>query len=44
MSFDKLQEALRKEGWYIEWGLPCCQSCAWNHIAWKHEEGPYKGK
>jgi len=43
-KFEELREALHKEGWYIEWGLPCCQSCAWDHIPMRHEEGPFKGK
>jgi len=29
MSFRKLQERLREEGWYVGWKLPCCQTCAW---------------
>ena len=31
-GFRKLQERLREEGWYLEWGLPCCQSCAWVEV------------
>lgn len=44
MSFYKLQERLREEGWYVGWNLPCCQSCAWSELPWKHEEGPFKGE
>jgi hypothetical protein len=25
-------ERLRAEGWYCAWGLPCCQSCAWDEV------------
>lgn len=32
MSFKKLQENLRAEGWAVEWNMPCCQSCAWAEI------------
>lgn len=34
-------ERLRAEGWYCAWGLPCCQSCAWNEIPGAHEEGQF---
>ena len=44
MSFRKLQERLREEGWYVGWNEPCCQSCAWSCIPFEHEIGPYKGK
>ena len=23
---------LRREGWYCAWGLPCCQTCAWDEV------------
>jgi hypothetical protein len=32
MSFTKMQEALQKEGWFVGWNLPCCQSCAWSFL------------
>jgi hypothetical protein len=32
MSFYKMQEALRAEGWFVEWNLPCCRSCAWSEV------------
>ena len=32
MSFSKMQEALRAEGWFVEWNMPCCQSCAWAEV------------
>ena len=32
MSFSKMQEALRAEGWFVEWNMPCCQSCAWGEV------------
>ena len=32
MSFDRMQEALRAEGWFVEWNMPCCQSCAWSEV------------
>jgi len=42
MSFYKLQDRLREEGWFVQWGMPCCQSCAWGDIPLEHEEGPFK--
>lgn len=44
MSFAKLQTRLREEGWFVEWGMPCCQSCAWSDIPSKHEAGPFEGQ
>ena len=32
MSFSRMQEALRAEGWFVEWNMPCCQSCAWGEV------------
>ena len=32
MSFAKMQERLREEGWFVEWNMPCCQSCAWGEV------------
>ena len=32
MSFAKLQENLRAEGWFVEWNMPCCQTCAWAEV------------
>ena len=26
-------ERLRAEGWYCAWGLPCCQTCAWDEVS-----------
>lgn len=43
-GFRKLQERLRQEGWYVDWALPCCQSCAWGSLPFEHEEGPFKGQ
>lgn len=34
MSFAKMQEALSKEGWFVGWNLPCCQTCAWSELSW----------
>jgi len=31
-GFTKLQTRLRKEGWFVEWNMPCCQSCAWGEV------------
>ena len=31
-GFRKMQEALRAEGWFVEWNMPCCQSCAWGEV------------
>lgn len=31
-GFRKLQERLTQEGWYVGWGLACCQSCAWMDV------------
>jgi len=44
MSFYRLQERLREEGWFVQWGMPCCQTCAWGDIPFEHEEGPFKGE
>ena len=43
MSFARMQEALRAEGWFVEWNMPCCQSCAWAALPLNHEVGPFKG-
>ena len=32
MSFKTLQKNLRAEGWFVEWNMPCCQSCAWADV------------
>jgi hypothetical protein len=32
MSFAKLQTRLREEGWFVEWNMPCCQTCAWSEV------------
>ena len=34
MSFQVMAERLRKEGWFVEWNLPCCQTCAWSELSW----------
>lgn len=34
MSFQAMAERLRKEGWFVEWNLPCCQTCAWSELSW----------
>ena len=31
-GFEKMQERLREEGWYVGWNEPCCQSCAWGGL------------
>lgn len=33
-GFRKMQEALSREGWFVGWNLPCCQSCAWGELSW----------
>ena len=38
-GFRKMQEALGKEGWFVGWNLPCCQTCAWDEVAWM-DHGP----
>lgn len=43
-GFRQLQERLREQGWFVEWNMPCCQSCAWAEIPSKHEVGPFKGQ
>jgi len=42
--FEVLQDRLREEGWYVEWALPCCQSCAWAEVPFEHEVGPLSGE
>ena len=42
--FRNLQQNLQKEGWYVGWALPCCQTCAWQEIPYQHEEGVFKGQ
>jgi len=44
MSFRRLQERLRDEGWFVEWKMPCCQSCAWAEIPDTHQVGPFEGQ
>jgi len=34
MSFAKMRDALNKEGWFVGWNLPCCQTCAWSELSW----------
>ena len=43
-GFRLLQERLRAEGWFVEWGMVCCQSCAWSDIPFEHEAGPFEGQ
>ena len=43
-GFRKMQQRLRKKGWYVGWGLPCCITCAWGAVPSKHEVGPFKGQ
>jgi hypothetical protein len=43
-GFRKLQSRLQEEGWYVGWGLMCCQSCAWAEVPYEHEVGPFKGQ
>ena len=42
--FETLQDRLREEGWYVEWALPCCQSCAWSEVPYEHLAGPLSGQ
>ena len=44
MSFARMQETLRAEGWFVEWNMPCCQSCAWGDVPDVHQVGPFKGQ
>lgn len=44
MSFARLQERLREEGWFVQWKMPCCQTCAWAELPFEHPEGPFEGK
>ena len=44
MSFYSLQERLREQGWFVEWNMPCCQSCAWAEIPNDHQAGPFQGQ
>jgi len=44
MSFSKLQQRLREEGWFVEWKMPCCQTCAWAEIPSTHQVGPFEGQ
>jgi len=40
----KAMETLRNEGWFTEFNLPCCQSCAWSSIPHEHQKGPFQGQ
>jgi len=42
-GFRLMQERLRAEGWFVEWGMACCQSCAWGDVPPEHEVGPFIG-
>ena len=44
MSFAKLQTRLREDGWFVEWNMPCCQSCAWGDVPDVNQVGPFKGQ
>ena len=37
-GFEKMQERLREEGWYVGWNEPCCQSCAWGSLPYMLDE------
>ena len=37
-AFEKMQERLREEGWYVGWNEPCCQSCAWGSLPYYLDE------
>jgi len=39
MSFETLKTRLREEGWFVEWNMPCCQSCAWAELPYEFEDG-----
>jgi hypothetical protein len=39
MSFYKMQEQLRAQGWTVEFNYWCCQSCAWADIQNRFENG-----
>jgi hypothetical protein len=44
-GFYKLKERLEQEGWFVGWGLPCCQSCAWGDVPYEFEEPhPFAGQ
>jgi hypothetical protein len=44
-GFYKMKERLEQEGWYVGWGEPCCQSCAWSCLPLEFEEPhPHAGK
>lgn len=43
-GFEKLQETLQAQGWYVGWALPCCQSCAWGCLPFEHESGPFSSQ
>lgn len=32
-GFRKMQERLGREGWFVGWNLPCCQTCAWDEVS-----------
>lgn len=36
-GFRKMQEELTKEGWFVAWNMPCCQTCAWSELSWLPE-------
>jgi hypothetical protein len=33
-GFSKMQERLGRDGWFVGWNLPCCQTCAWEELNW----------
>jgi len=39
MSFESLKTRLREEGWFVEWNMPCCQSCAWAELPYEFDDG-----
>ena len=42
-GFYKLQKALRKEGWYVEWKEASQGSHVWEDMPMSHQEGPFEG-
>ena len=33
-GYRKMQEAHGRDGWFVGWNLPCCQTCAWSELTW----------
>ena len=37
-GFRKMQETLGRQGWFVGWNLPCCQTCAWGEASYLAED------